>query len=522
MNRIVRVSGSALQVAASLSGVPYVGAAATVLNEIARCCNDINIHKSRCQHLADKCAQVLLAIQEQDGSLDGGNIAGAVDELSAVFERIAGRVRQWSRYTRVKCFLKSAEIDAGLTKCEAELDTALQVFEINSSIVLHRWQTEASQFSRTDAAEMRDLLYQILQSQQEIRQIADMQQAGEDAARRIMTAGQRELRTLRQTGIKTDANRSADDSMSRAERFSEEAENLQHGLAQIHRLTGIPPSVKVLDGEVVKTDDMPIVGGTFTDVWRGVWLGTEKVALKAVRGIKAFDKAKRRFESEIEIWARLEHEHILPLYGIATNLGQHIHIVSPWQDNGDLLEYVKGQPKVNRLYLLWGAAKGTEYLHEHGVVHGNLKCSNILVSVEGRACICDFGMSKVIEEITSTPASTTLTAGCSARWLAPELIEGLIPSPTKETDVYSFAMAVLECCTLRRPFADRKRDATVIHDVVMLKSKPSRPEEEDASWLPDKVWELLEACWSYEPVGRPRMRTVTEVLGRVQDEFEFA
>jgi len=38
----------------------------------------------------------------------------------------------------------------------------------------------------------------------------------------------------------------------------------------------------------------------------------------------------------------LKNEHILPFYGIVTDLGQHIHMVSPWQENGNVLEYVPG------------------------------------------------------------------------------------------------------------------------------------------------------------------------------------
>lgn len=83
-----------------------------------------------------------------------------------------------------------------------------------------------------------------------------------------------------------------------------------------------------------------------------------QVALKALRNIKSSDeKAKRvstrcsllyysrltifqRFEAEIRVWDKLDHPNILTFYGIVTNLGQ-IHMVSPWQESGNVLELVQ-------------------------------------------------------------------------------------------------------------------------------------------------------------------------------------
>jgi hypothetical protein len=55
----------------------------------------------------------------------------------------------------------------------------------------------------------------------------------------------------------------------------------QRGLLNLHRLTGIPPSVKVLNGEVTKVGDLAIAGGTYSDIWIGAWLGEKKVIIKS-------------------------------------------------------------------------------------------------------------------------------------------------------------------------------------------------------------------------------------------------
>ncbi|KAF8226216.1 TKL/TKL-ccin protein kinase [Tricholoma matsutake] len=524
MQRTVRASLDAFQLASSLCGLPFVGAAATIVLDIITTCDEVRIQKKRSKLMAGKCVQLLSTFHDQSSRLVGSELQGTADELMAVFERILRRVRPWSRYSFVVSFVRSAEISEGLEECDSELNAAIicqRGFVGSANIVIYESQRELHDRVRDNSAETRDLIYQILINQGELQQVHEMQNAGEHIAESIMEAGQLELRQLRENTllarklmIATVQSASPSPQPADAQRYLQ----YQRGLLNLHRLTGIPPSVKVLNGEVTKSGDLPIAGGTYSDIWLGEWLGEKKVALKALRNIKAYDtKAKKRVEHEITVWANLQHDHILPFYGVVTDQGQHIFMVCPWQDNGNVLDYVRTVPDVDRIHLLSGAAKGLEYLHSCNVIHGNVKCANILVSQAGEACICDFGMSKVIEEVTDKSASATLTTSGSARWLAPELIEGVITSPTKKADTYSYAMAVLELLTGKHPFSHRSRDASVIHDVVVLKRTPPRPEDADVLvWLTDDLWKLLEECWLVDPTLRPPMRQISASMA----EFE--
>ena len=136
------------------------------------------------------------------------------------------------------------------------------------------------------------------------------------------------------------------------------------------------------------------------------------------------------------------------------------------------------------------------------------------------ARICDFGMSTVMEDVTEKAASVTLTSSGSTRWLAPELIEGLILSPTFPADTYSFAMAILELLTGKHPFANLKRDAAVIHNIVVLRLTPARPEAPEVKrWLSDDLWELMQKCWSPDAHLRPPMAVVVECMKNIEDSF---
>ncbi|KAF9567660.1 kinase-like protein [Agrocybe pediades] len=158
--------------------------------------------------------------------------------------------------------------------------------------------------------------------------------------------------------------------------------------------------------------------------------------------------------------------------------------------------------------LIYGAAQGLEYLHFNGIIHGNVKCANILVSKEGEARLCDFGMSKVIEDVTERSVSATLSAGDSARWTAPELVlEG--KGPSTEADTYSFAMAILELLTKKRPYPECRSTPTVIYRFVVENKPPSRPIEH---WMTDVLWDLLCRCWQMDASSRPTMDEVSPCI----------
>jgi serine/threonine protein kinase len=127
-------------------------------------------------------------------------------------------------------------------------------------------------------------------------------------------------------------------------------------------------------------------------------------------------------------------------------------------------------------------------------------------------------MSKLIEDVTERNASLTLTEGGSARWLAPELIEG--KALGKEADVYSFAMAVLELLSEKHPYPECKRDAQVIHRIVVQKKPPERPKNEAAEvWLSDGLWDLMRRCWHKDASARPSMGEVSACAQEINHTY---
>lgn len=92
------------------------------------------------------------------------------------------------------------------------------------------------------------------------------------------------------------------------------------------------------------------------------------------------------------------------------------------------------------------AALGLEYLHERGIFHGNLRCSNMLIGSDGMAKLFNLGLSGSIKR--PGRASSGVVVG-SMRWQPPEVLGGKMPSFA--SDVYSLGMCIVEAATGKIP-----------------------------------------------------------------------
>lgn len=155
------------------------------------------------------------------------------------------------------------------------------------------------------------------------------------------------------------------------------------------------------------------------------------------------------------------HPSILKFIGEA-NLDSRPAIISPYMGNGHLLQYFKVHRGVDKKKLILQVAGAIHYLHtEQRLVHGDIKCANVLVSDSGDALLSDVGLSTFIEKPQSSMTTGTVLRGlCTLRYAAPEILQdtaddGLrLRSKTCQSDVYAFGMLILEAVTERVP--DRK------------------------------------------------------------------
>ncbi|KAF8606250.1 kinase-like protein [Ceratobasidium sp. AG-I] len=275
-----------------------------------------------------------------------------------------------------------------------------------------------------------------------------------------------------------------------------------------------PEVTGLLDLEKCGKD--PVFGGGFGDVYQGHLRNGRRVAIKCVRVfVSSHDelhKMLKRSARELSVWSKCRHANVIELLGVAQFRDQ-IATVSPWMENGSLTDYLARNRSVDRCRLCVEVAEGLNYLHEIGMVHGDVKAANVLVSDHGTAKLADFG-DTILQEYTLEFTQTTKRNKTSLRWTAPELISEDSSGISKESDVYALGMTILEIITGKVPFAG-KTDHAVMVAVTRRNETPQRPD----GFIPaestngDALWALLERCWAFRPQERPR---VSEIVNNMR------
>ncbi|KXN82738.1 Peptidyl-prolyl cis-trans isomerase A2 [Leucoagaricus sp. SymC.cos] len=147
----------------------------------------------------------------------------------------------------------------------------------------------------------------------------------------------------------------------------------------------------------------PRASGLFWEIWKATF-GEYPVCLKMARVYKYTDIQSfiSAFVRDAIKWRQLIHPNILPFYGIyqlEEQLGGGVCLVSPWMVNGKVIDYLKLDSETPRAPLVIDVLEGLDYLHEHNIVHGNIKSTNVLVTVTGSACLTDFGLKGSLDTL---------------------------------------------------------------------------------------------------------------------------
>lgn len=266
----------------------------------------------------------------------------------------------------------------------------------------------------------------------------------------------------------------------------------------------IPPD------EIVVDTTKSLGEGAFAAVHVGKWFDT-RVVVKSVK--KEKDKAVdlAQFRREADVWFQLNHINVVKMYG-ACDIGNPF-FVCEYADGGRLDGYLRLNDHSPRLiwYCLLNAALGLQYLHDSGVVHGDLKANNILVGTDSVAKLADFGLSVLTRGANAFRGSGALGA---YQWKAPECLpDNDRPGQpaTFASDVFSFAMCIVEVVRGSLPWGDRAFNTPQAQRGVL----PDRPAE-----MADTEWELVKGMCQLDPARRLTMDGVVVHLSALVERLE--
>jgi len=235
---------------------------------------------------------------------------------------------------------------------------------------------------------------------------------------------------------------------------------------------------------------------------------------------------KQNFCREVVIWKHLSHPNILEFLGV-TMIEKEFCVVSPWMDNGNIVNFLKENREENPLKLLEDAARGLQYLHSVDLAHGDLKGANILVSDDGHARLADVGLTRIAGDLsTATAASQTSTANGAntIRWCPPELLD---PErfgykrgggPTKKSDIYSMAMTIYEVLTDKKPFYEYSDLTAVFH--IIQGARPQEPNFVATPGYTKELWDFTSRCWDRDASKRPTVDHVSEALRIAAEQWK--
>eukprot|EP01119_Soliformovum_irregulare_P018114 TRINITY_DN5497_c2_g1_i2.p1 TRINITY_DN5497_c2_g1~~TRINITY_DN5497_c2_g1_i2.p1 ORF type:complete len:1176 (-),score=464.57 TRINITY_DN5497_c2_g1_i2:108-3635(-) len=216
-------------------------------------------------------------------------------------------------------------------------------------------------------------------------------------------------------------------------------ELMGHGFPELSLLTEMKftKGAKVwTDRKLSHYDEVKSLGGKDGQVYTALYKN-KKCVLKHYLVGKS--ESRKRFEREIEALSKLDHPLIMKVEGVFYK-GDSAYMQMPFYEDGNLAEYLAKSPREWQIqHMLQQIFQAVCYLHDHNIIHRDLKLDNILVH-QNRPVICDFEVSR---DQTVSNQTTIITVAGTKSFMAPEMLLGK-STGSPASDVWALGIIVFK------------------------------------------------------------------------------
>ena len=225
-----------------------------------------------------------------------------------------------------------------------------------------------------------------------------------------------------------------------------------------------------------------------------------EVAVKVIRreafSPEVVDRMLQRFEREAKALSKLIHANIVPIIDYGDEGGSP-YLVMPLIDGGTLKDKLASQvfSASEAARILAPIARALDYAHSRGILHRDVKPSNILITNSGDPMLSDFGVAKILEEGEAATLTGTGIGLGTPEYMAPEQWVG---KATAASDQYSLGVVFYEMITGHKPYTAETPAAVLLKQANEPLPRPKMYVQN----LPDEVERILFKALAKRPEDR--------------------
>ncbi|KAG8939191.1 hypothetical protein FRC04_006831 [Tulasnella sp. 424] len=302
-----------------------------------------------------------------------------------------------------------------------------------------------------------------------------------------------------------------------------------------------PEAEEIIDAHTIQLESKPFAFGGCADVYRGTWKPSwsktnVSVAVKVLRfsgmskeGNQDYPKQMAKIDRvrAANLHKGVSFDHLLRAMptgppaarpgdvGLAKGSSpQYYTTPGLHAENGNMNVYLSKHSNADVLALLHQAAGGLNFLHTFEpfpIAHLDIKGENILINDAEEASICDFGVSRMMDELST--GFTTSNPVLTLSFAPPEILNGGKGDTT--ADAFSFGGLMLQALSGKAPYYKWRKIPARITLAVMGGSQPQPADHPITRLSPravNEAWALMKRCWNKERSDRPTLQNIMDTI----------